>query len=168
MAHGRLRQEIKKRNAFESAEEEALLNLMRTADRFQITTARLFRKHGLTPSQYNVLRILRGEGKPLPCLEIADRLITAVPGITGLLDRLEAAGLIARERSREDRRVVFAGITASGRDRLDRLDEPLAKHNKRLVGHLTRAELTELIRLLEKARASVSEGQERNREISCR
>ncbi len=103
-AHGRLQAEIKKRHAFESAEQEALLNLLRTSDRFQTSMTRLFRKYGLTPSQYNVLRILRGEGKPLPCLEIADRLIAEVPGITGLLDRLEAAGLIRRERSKEDRR----------------------------------------------------------------
>lgn len=161
MAHRRLQQEIKKRNAFESAEEEALLNLMRTADRFQITTARLFRTFGLTPSQYNVLRILRGEGKPLPCLEIADRLIAAVPGITGLLDRLEAAGLIGRERSRDDRRVVFAAITSQGLELLGRLDEPLRKQQKRLVGHLSRAELAELTRLLEKARESVAEECER-------
>lgn len=158
MARGRLQQEIKKRNAFESAEQEALLNLVRTSDRFQTNMARLFRKYGLTPSQYNVLRILRGEGKPLPCLEIADRLIAAVPGITGLLDRLEAAGLIGRERSREDRRVVFAAITPEGLELLGRLDAPLDNEHKRLIGHLTRAELTELIRLLEKARESVSEG----------
>jgi DNA-binding MarR family transcriptional regulator len=156
MAQGRLRAEIKKRNPFESAEQEALLNLMRTSDRFQTSTARLFRKYGLTLSQYNVLRILRGEGKPLPCLEVADRLIAAVPGITGLLDRLEAAGLIGRERSREDRRVVFASVTPKGLDVLGQLDEPLDKQHKRLLGHLSRAELTELSRLLEKARESVA------------
>ena len=84
MAEGRLQRELKKKRPFESAEEEALLNLWRTHDRFQIRFARFFREFGLTSSQYNVLRILRGEGKPLPCLEIADRLITAVPAITGL------------------------------------------------------------------------------------
>jgi DNA-binding MarR family transcriptional regulator len=159
MARGRLQSEIKKRNAFESAEEETLLNLLRTSDRFQTSMARLFRKHGLTSSQYNVLRILRGEGNPLPCLEIADRLIAEVPGITGLLDRLEAAGLIDRERSTEDRRVVFASITAKGLELLGQLDRPLEKQHKRLIGHLTRAELTELSRLLEKARESLSEKQ---------
>jgi MarR family transcriptional regulator, 2-MHQ and catechol-resistance regulon repressor len=157
VARGRLQQEIKKRNPFPSAEEETMLNLMRTSDRFQTEIGRLFRKHGLTPSQYNVLRILRGEGKPLPCLEIADRLIAAVPGITGLLDRLEAAGLIVRERSREDRRVVFAAITPKGVDLLGQLDEPLAELQKLLLGHLTRAELQELSRLLEKARESLAD-----------
>src|SRR5271167_806114 len=106
MANGRLRLELKKKRPFESPEEEALLNLWRTHDRFQIRFARFFREFGLTSPQYNILRILRGEGKPLPCLEIADRLITAVPAITGLVDRLEALGLVTRERSTEDRRVV--------------------------------------------------------------
>jgi DNA-binding MarR family transcriptional regulator len=158
MARGRLQSELKKRNAFESAEQEAVLNLLRTSDRFQTSMARLFRKYGLTPSQYNVLRILRGEGKPLPCLEIADRLIAAVPGITGLLDRLEAAGLIGRQRSSEDRRVVFTAISPRGLELLGRLDKPLEDQHKRLIGHLSRAELAELSRLLEKARISVSEG----------
>jgi MarR family transcriptional regulator, 2-MHQ and catechol-resistance regulon repressor len=157
MARGKLQKELKKRNAFESAEQEALLNLLRTSDRFQTSMARLFRKYGLTPSQYNVLRILRGEGNPLPCLEIADRLIAAVPGITGLLDRLELAGLIGRERSSDDRRVVFAAITPHGLELLARLDGPLEEQHKRLIGHLTRAELTELCRLLEKARESLAE-----------
>ena len=80
---GNLQREIKKRHPFESPEQEAMLNLVRTNDRFQFRFARLFREYGLTPSQYNVLRILRGEGKPLPCLEIADRMIAAVPAITG-------------------------------------------------------------------------------------
>ena len=71
---------------------------MRTSDQLQIRFARLFREYGLTPSQYNILRILRGEGKPLPILEIASRTITVVPGITGLIDRLEQAGFVNRLR----------------------------------------------------------------------
>jgi DNA-binding MarR family transcriptional regulator len=157
MARGRLQNELKKRGAFESLEQEALLNLLRTSDRFQTSLARLFRKFGLTPAQYNVLRILRGEGKPLPCLEIAGRLIAEVPGITGLLDRLEAAGLIGRKRSSEDRRVVYAGIKPAGLDLLSQVDGPLEKEQKRLIGHLSRTELAGLIRLLEKARESVSD-----------
>jgi DNA-binding MarR family transcriptional regulator len=137
---------------FDSLEQEATLSIARTADRLGICFARLFREHGLTPSQYNVLRILRGEGKPLPILEVADRLIAVVPGITGLIDRLEGLGLVARERSTEDRRVVFVAITSKGLELLGRLDEPVGALHKRLIGHLTQAELKELIRLLEKAR----------------
>ena len=151
---GDLRRELKKRRPFESPEQETLLNLMRTNDRFQFQFARLFRDHGLTPSQYNVLRILRGEGGPLPCLEIAARMIAAVPGITGLIDRLEATGLVTRERSTEDRRVVYVSITAKALDVLAGLDGPVDVLHKTLVGHLTLDELRELNRLLEKARQS--------------
>jgi MarR family transcriptional regulator, 2-MHQ and catechol-resistance regulon repressor len=157
MAEARLQRELKKKRPFESAEEEALLNLWRTHDRFQIRFARFFREFGLTSSQYNVLRILRGEGKPLPCLEIASRLITPVPAITGLIDRLEAMELITRGRSTDDRRVVFVAISPQGLDRIKPMDEPIAELHKQLIGHLPRAELTELSRLLEKARGPLAD-----------
>jgi MarR family transcriptional regulator, 2-MHQ and catechol-resistance regulon repressor len=156
MSEGRLQRELKKKRPFESAEEEALLNLWRTHDKFQIRFARFFREFGLTSSQYNVLRILRGEGKPLPSLEIADRLITAVPAITGLIDRLEATELITRDRSTDDRRVVFVAISTKGLDKVNEMDAPLAALHKEMIGHLPRAELAELSRLLEKARGSAN------------
>ena len=152
MSEGRLQEELKKKRPFDSLEQEATLSIARTADRLGICFSRLFREHGLTPSQYNVLRILRGEGRPLPILEVADRLIAAVPGITGLIDRLEALALVCRERSTEDRRVVFVAITAKGLDLVAKLDAPEAALHKRLIGHLSPDELRELIRLLEKAR----------------
>src|SRR4051812_5852193 len=111
MAEGKLQREIKKKQPFESAEQEAMLNVLRTGDRLQIHFTRLFREHNLTPSQYNILRILRGEGQPLECMEIADRTLAVVPGITGLIDRLEKAGLISREQSQQDRRVYLVSIT---------------------------------------------------------
>lgn len=157
---GGLRDELRKRRPFESPEQEALLGLWRTSDRFQVQFARLFRTHGLTPSQYNVLRILRGEGKPLPCLEIADRLITMVPGITGLIDRLEAAGLVARARSDADRRVIHVAIQPAGLELLARLDKPVEELHRALLGHLDPDELAELVRLLDKARRSVAERDE--------
>src|SRR3954464_12670037 len=103
---GKLQHEIKKRQPFDSLEQEVVLNLFRTSDQMQIRFARLFDGHGLTPSQYNVLGILRGEGRRMKCMEIAERTITVVPGITGLIDRLEGRGLVARERDTQDRRVV--------------------------------------------------------------
>jgi DNA-binding MarR family transcriptional regulator len=157
MSSGRLQQELKKKRPFDALEQEAILNIARTADRFSICFARLFREHCLTPSQYNVLRILRGEGKPLPILEIADRMIAAVPGITGLIDRLETMGLVARERSTEDRRVIFVRITPEALDLLAKLDQPVGALHKRLVGHLSPVELKDLIRLLERARQHVIE-----------
>lgn len=157
MASGRLQGELKKRKPFEMLEQEATLGVARTADRFNLCFARLFREYGLTPSQYNVLRILRGEGQPLPILEVADRMIANVPGITGLIDRLERLGLVARERSTEDRRVVFVAITPAGLGLLDQLDEPEKALHKRLVGHLSPEELRDLIRLLDKARQGLPE-----------
>jgi DNA-binding MarR family transcriptional regulator len=152
---GRLQTEIKKSGAFASPEEELYLNILRTGDRLQICVERLFRDFGLTPSQYNVLRILRGEGEPLPILEIASRTITAVPGITGLIDRLEKATFVERKRCLEDRRVIFVAITAHGLKTLGKMDAPLADLQRKLLGHLSRDEKKEAIRILEKSRANL-------------
>src|SRR5260370_10342360 len=107
MTTPKLQHEIKKKRPFESPQQEAALSVLRTSDQLQIRFARLFRDHGLTPSQYNILRILRGEGKPLPILEIAARTITVVPGITGLIDRLEQAGFVNRLLCDKERRGAF-------------------------------------------------------------
>jgi MarR family transcriptional regulator, 2-MHQ and catechol-resistance regulon repressor len=149
---GKLQQEIRKREPFATAEQEAVLNLFRTSDRMQHRFAKLFREYGLTPSQYNILRILRGEGKAMPCLEIAQRTITVVPGITGLIDRLEQSGLVTRQRSEEDRRVVNVSITTAGEEVLARLDEPLLELHRKMLAHFSAQELAELTRLLEKTR----------------
>jgi DNA-binding MarR family transcriptional regulator len=155
MAKSRLQDELKKRNPFESPLHEALLNILRTADQFENRTGRLFREYDLTPSQYNVLRILRGEGKPLPCLEIVNRMLQVVPAMTGLLDRLEKMELVSRERCTQDRRVVYVDLTSKGKELVNKLDQPLADLNQKLMGHLTATELKELSRLLEKARTSL-------------
>jgi MarR family transcriptional regulator, 2-MHQ and catechol-resistance regulon repressor len=147
-----LQKELKKRSGFESLEQEAILNLLRTHDQLQNRLGRLFRRFGLTASQYNVLRILRGEGKPLPCLEIASRMIQVVPAMTGLIDRLEKQGLVSRQRCTEDRRVIYIELTEKSRKLLAQIDAPLKTLHQELVGHLKPAELTELSRLLEKAR----------------
>jgi MarR family transcriptional regulator, 2-MHQ and catechol-resistance regulon repressor len=157
MSENQLQVELKKKRPFDSPEQEALLNILRTNDQFQNRFGRLFREFDLTPSQYNVLRILRGEGKPMPCQEIAERMIQVVPAMTGLLDRLEAQGHIRRERCTEDRRVIYVELTETAKDLLKRMDAPVSELHKKLVGHLTPTELTHLSRLLEKARLSVQE-----------
>jgi DNA-binding MarR family transcriptional regulator len=154
---GKLQDELSKRQPFATVEQEVVLNLFRTSDRLHHRFARLFREYNLTPSQYNILRILRGEGKPLPCLEIAQRTITVVPGITGLIDRLEQAGLVSRLRSEEDRRIVNVSITKAGLEVLTRLDEPLLELHRKLMAHFSPEELTELIHLLEKVRQPCEE-----------
>jgi len=149
-----LQREIKKKRPFELPEQEALLNILRTSDQLQIRFARLFRKFGLTPQQYNILRILRGEGRPLPILEIAARMITVVPGITGLIDRLESASLVERKRCDQDRRVIYVAIAPRALEMLGEIDEPLRNLHKQTLGHMTAEELATLSRLLEKARQS--------------
>jgi DNA-binding MarR family transcriptional regulator len=156
MKSPKLQHELKKKRPFESPEQEAALNVLRTSDQLQIRFARLLRQHGLTPSQYNVLRILRGEGQPLPILEIAGRTITVVPGITGLIDRLEQGGFVQRVRCEKDRRVIHVALADKGSTTLAELDQPLADLHRQLLGHLSPDELTELIRLLEKVRQPLS------------
>jgi DNA-binding MarR family transcriptional regulator len=153
----RLQSEIKKREPFDSPEEEAILNILRTSDWISNRLGRLFRDYDLTSSQYNVLRILRGEGEPMPSLEIADRLIQIVPAITGLIDRLEQQGLVARRRCKEDRRVVYVGIVEKGLRVLKQLDGPLGALQRELIGHLNRKELKELSQLTCRARQESKE-----------
>ncbi len=148
-----LQQEIKKKKAFASVEQEATLNILRTSDELQNRMGRLFREYGLTTSQYNVLRILRGEGKPLPSLEIASRTIQVVPAITGLIDRLEKQGLVERKRCTEDRRVVYVSITAKALQILKKVDKPLTQLHKDMFRHVSKKEAIEIVRLMEKVRS---------------
>jgi DNA-binding MarR family transcriptional regulator len=155
MATNKLQNELKKKRPFESPEQEAALNVLRTNDQLQNRFLRLFREYGVTPSQYNILRILRGEGKPMPSLEIGERMIQVVPAMTGLIDRLEKQSLVRRERCLEDRRVIYIVLTEQGEELLGKLDEPVAELHRDLLGHLSKSELTELSRLLEKARLKI-------------
>ena len=149
-----LQDEIKKRLPFDSLEQEAFLNLLRTTDQLNCEFTRLFAAHGLSGPQYNVLRILRGSGEDgLPCLEIAGQMITRMPDITRLVDRLEAAGFVERSRTDSDRRVVLVKITPAGDELLSRLDQPVREMHKKVLAHLSPEELTELSRLLVKARS---------------
>lgn len=155
-----LQSEIKKRHPFESPEEEAFLNILRTGTLLASQGSQLLKAHGISEPQYNVLRILRGAkaggDAALPCLEIASRMITPVPDITRLVDRLEAAGLVERRRTPEDRRVVLVAITRAGLEKLSPLDKPVLDLHRRQLGHLSRAELASLNRLLVKARQAAA------------
>ncbi len=155
MTTSKLQHELKKTRPFEWPEQEAALALLRTNDRLQIQFVRLFRQFGLTPSQYNVLRILRGAGQPLPILEIAERTVTVVPGITGLVDRLEKADLVRRQRCADDRRVIYVALTGKAARTLAKIDKPLVEMHRRLMRHLSPGELATLIGLLEKVRAGL-------------
>ena len=162
MSRPGLGDEIKKRNAFDCLEQEAALNLARTGDRIQAPFARLFKAHGITGAQYNVLRILRGAGEALSCQEVAGRMITQVPDVTRLVDRLEEAGLVERSRTLQDRRLVLTAVTEAGLRLLKALDDPVVDLHRAQFGHLTSDELAELNRLLVKARRQAGPDVEAN------
>jgi DNA-binding MarR family transcriptional regulator len=133
-----------------SPEEAAFLDLLRTTDTLSRGLFLVLKSDDLSPTQYNVLRILRGAPDGLACGEIASRMITRDPDVTRLLDRLEKRKLISRCREARDRRTVLARITPEGLKLLARLDEPvLAAHRKQLghLGHERLRTLTELLRL---------------------
>lgn len=155
MSSSKLQSELKKKKPFDSPEHEAVLHVLRTGDQMQNCLGKLFREYGLTSSQYNVLRILRGVGRPMPSLEIASQMIQVVPAITGLIDRLEKQELVSRRRCTEDRRVVYVEATQKALSILAKMDEPFAQLHSRLVGHMSKSDLQELSRLLEKARENV-------------
>jgi MarR family transcriptional regulator, organic hydroperoxide resistance regulator len=149
----RLRDEIKQQKPFESLEQEAFLNVLRTADVLLQRLAAALKPFKLSHSQYNVLRILRGAGPDgLACQEIAERMITRDPDITRLLDRLGARGLVARSRDQKDRRVVTVRITPEGQGLLEALDKPITKADQQPLQHLGEQRLRTLIKLLELAR----------------
>jgi DNA-binding MarR family transcriptional regulator len=139
-----------------SLEEAAFVELHRTGDLLARALDPIIKGEDLSRTQYNVLRILRGAGGPLPCGEIANRMITRDPDITRLLDRLDKRGLVARSRDTEDRRTVLARITPEGIKLLARLDEPIQEAHKRQMGHLGRERLEQLTELLLLARSRVA------------
>jgi DNA-binding MarR family transcriptional regulator len=128
------------------------LELLRTTDQLSRGLVPLLKAERLSPTQYNVLRILRGAPEGLPCGEIGQRMITRDPDITRLLDRLEKRGLIVRWRDVKDRRMVLARITPEGLKMLDRLDEPIQQEHRKQLGHLGRERLKALCELLRAAR----------------
>lgn len=148
-----LRNEIQQTEPFRSLQQEAFLNLARTQAVLHDAFARMIEPYGVSPTQYNVLRILRGaEPNGLCRNEIRDRLVTRMPDVTRLLDRMEEAGLVTRTRSATDRRMVATHLTSRGRQIVDALDEPIAAEHTRRLGHLTDDQLRTLIELLALAR----------------
>lgn len=155
-----LKREIAQTRPFSSMHEETLLNVLRTADCLQRAFQRRSRDWGVTSTQYNVLRILRGaRPQGLTCTAIGDRMITAVPDITRLLGRLKALKLIRQQRDRQDRRVVWTHIAEAGLKLLEEMDPEIQQVPRELLGHLSEGELVELTRLLELARKTCGDTQ---------
>jgi DNA-binding MarR family transcriptional regulator len=148
-----LQVELKQKIPFTSREQEAYLSLMRTADALQTQIEAQLKEFGLTGTQYNALRILRGAGpEGLPCREIGERMITRDPDITRLLNRLEDRGLVERTRASHDRRVIYGKITAAGLKLLRTMDNPIEKHGREILRHVGQEKLKQLIDLLELVR----------------
>ena len=153
MARG-LQAELKQKAPFRSREQEAYLSLLRTADALAASVEAKLKEFGLTGTQYNALRILRGAGtEGLPCSEIGERMITHDPDITRLLNRLEKRGLVVRARAKHDRRVIRGKITAVGLKLLREMDEPVERHNRDMLKHVGPEKLGQLIELLELVRS---------------
>jgi DNA-binding MarR family transcriptional regulator len=151
-----LRQEIQQQRPFASLAEEVVLNLIRTADWLDRAFERAVHPWGITGTQYNVLRILRGaRPKGLTCSAIGPRMVTTAPDITRLLTRLKAMKLVAQKRDTHDRRVVWNQITSAGLKLLQQLDPIVDRKPRELLAMLSENEKAEMVRLLEIARASI-------------
>ena len=148
-----LQSELRQRKPFSCLEQEAMISIARTAALLEHDTAEALKPHGLTPTQYNALRILRGaEPEGLCRNEVRDRLIARVPDATRLLERLEEMKLLARCREGDDRRFVRARITEEGLALLATLDSVVEQLHRRQLGHLGARKLRTLVDLLADAR----------------
>ena len=164
MAPTQLQRELRQNKPFESSSQEAVLGLVRTTDCLRRLLSSIVEPLDITIQQFNVLRILRGAGDDaLPTLAIAERMVEQTPGVTRLLDRLEAKRLIARQRCPEDRRQVLCRITPTGLTLLARLDEPIRAAEREALGVLPEADRRRLIELLDRVRAGSIGGLERCR-----
>lgn len=153
-----LKQEIKQTQPFASPQEEALLNVERTADHLRREVQLLLKPQGLTSTQYNALRILRGAGmEGLTCSELGNRLVSSDPDITRLLDRLAKQGLVRRQRHSRDRRIVLTEITEEGLRTLERITPALDNCVRSLLNHMEAGRLEMLIDLLEEARRKTND-----------
>lgn len=154
-----LQEELKQTVPFSSREQEAYLSLLRTSDALQSRVEAKLKDFGLTGTQYNALRILRGAGADgIPCSEIGERMITRDPDVTRLLDRLQKRGLVERSRGKQDRRVIYGKITGAGLKLLREMDAPLEKHGREILRHVSQANLKLLIDLLEQIRGGTTTG----------
>lgn len=166
-ARSAVQDEIQQRRPFSSQAEEAVVALVRTADLLRRALTHLVEPQGITLQQYNVLRILRGAGtEGLPTLEIAGRMIEQAPGVTRLLDRLQAKGLVRRQRSAEDRRQIRCWIAPAGLALLERLESAMQDGARGFMAPLSAADLASFVRLLDTLRAGPSGAQSESSNVA--
>jgi DNA-binding MarR family transcriptional regulator len=144
-----LQQDLRQSKPFSSLQHEAYLSVVRTSSTLMDRVEDLLKPYGISATQYNVLRILRGAGQGGLCRnELRDRMLTRMPDMTRLLDRMEDAGLVKRSREQDDRRMVLTQITARGRELLGELERPLTQLHREQLSRLTEDQLRTLIDLL--------------------
>lgn len=144
---------LKQNRPFVSLEQEAYLSILRTASELSYAVEQFFRPFDITPSQYNVLRILRGAGPGGLCRnEISERMVTATPDMSRLLDRMEKAGWVTRERAEDDRRQVSTYIKKSGMELLETLEEPIRDFLTRLFDGAKASDLKTVLKLNDQIR----------------
>lgn len=156
-----LQEELKMHRPFVDLEEETIVALLATKARVEEILNKIFEQQGLTRPQFNILRILRGaQPERLSCSAINERLVEKNPDITRLLDRLEDAGFVERARGKEDRRQVFATITKQGLSLLKLVDQDILNVEKKIMSCISKQEMKDLNRLLEKIRDHIRSFQE--------
>ncbi len=149
----RLADDIQLEKPFQSIEEQLMLEIVHTGDLLWGQLTNFLKPFGLSATQYNALRILRGAGKTgLACGEISRRMVTREPDITRLLDRLERQQWIKRKRQSDDRRLVKAWLTPAGAALMAKIDQPLREFQQQQFLHLKGNVQSEIIELMEKLR----------------
>ena len=151
-----LKEELKTSVDFASPEYEAFLSLLVTSDRLNRRNTEFMAEYGVSPKQYNILRILRGAGKKgLPVMEIGRRMIEKSPDISRIINRLIENKLVVRRRRRTDRRVVMVSISTKGEELLQKMDEPVRLETVKMLSGMSRERLLDLIVLLQDVRDSL-------------
>ena len=148
---------LKQTRPFVSLEQEVYLSLLRTTSELSHAVDQFFRPFGITSSQYNVLRILRGAGADGLCRNaISERMVTATPDMSRLLDRMEKAGWVTRERAEDDRRQVSTYITKSGMELLETLEKPIRDFLARLFDGAAVSDLKSILKFNDQIRTQLS------------
>jgi DNA-binding MarR family transcriptional regulator len=164
-----LQAELRQTKSFASLHAEAFLNLVRTSAQLQHALHLKLKPYGVTATQYNSLRILRGAGSSgLTCAEIAERLVSQDPDITRLVARLQRQGLVRRARGEKDRRVVLTKITAAGLDRLKEADPVVNRTVNALLSKFSSSEMKTMINLMERARQFAGPSDRNGQELRLR
>jgi DNA-binding MarR family transcriptional regulator len=147
-----------KSERFASAGHEAMLNVVVTSAWLLNELSAAMSPFGVTPAQFNVLRILKGSHpEALTCSEIGNRLLDRTPDVTRLLNRLEKNGLITRTRAEYDRRVVRVGIAVDGLRLLEEINPVVAQRQEKLMSALTEDEKRLLSDMLDRLRSNNNE-----------